>query len=102
MSEQPTEEPPSVTRLRELALPAMALEEIRNFEGQDADEVIAYIDRLTGRVATLERERDDNAQYVKNHYDLYLGACAERDAALERIESRDRADEDRALLRDWQ
>lgn len=45
--ESATNEWPAVTRLRALARNALELEEIRNFEGQDADEVLAYIDRLT-------------------------------------------------------
>lgn len=41
-------EPDAVARFRELAHGTMALEGIA-IEGQDADEIIAYIDRLKGK-----------------------------------------------------
>lgn len=48
MLENAQKEPPSVARLRELARNAMALEEV-TIGGQDADAIMAYIDRLRGK-----------------------------------------------------
>lgn len=48
-------EPDALTRLRGLARGAMALEGLELFEGQDADEVIAYIDRLKASLSNAHR-----------------------------------------------